>query len=50
MATDESIRLEFSDIRPPLSIFAEINAALVEIGTGVWPLDLTAAPADVRHC
>lgn len=49
MATDEGIRLEFSDNRAPLTTVASINTALSEIGTGVWPLDLSGIPGDVQQ-
>jgi hypothetical protein len=49
MATEEGIQLEFSDDRRPLTAVAAINAALSEIGTGVWPLDLRGAPDDIRQ-
>jgi len=48
MATDEGIRLDFPDTRPPLTVVAGINAALAGVGTRVWPLDLATTPADVR--
>jgi hypothetical protein len=49
MATEQGLRLEFSDGRAALSQIADINAALAETGAGVWPLDLSSAPADVRR-
>ncbi len=49
MTVEEGIRLEFSDGRPFLTGVAEINAALTEIGAGVWPLDLGAIPEDIRR-
>jgi hypothetical protein len=49
MAMEEDIRLEFSDDRPSLIVVADVNTALAEIGMGVWPLELTSAPNDVRQ-
>lgn len=49
IATEKGLRLEFSDNRPSLSEVAEINAALAEIGAGVWPLDLSGAPDDIQR-
>jgi hypothetical protein len=48
LAKDEGIRLEFSGDRPPLSSLAEINDVLVEIGSRLWPLDLTGEPKDIQ--
>jgi hypothetical protein len=44
-----SLHLEFSDGRPSLDSLADINAALAVIGSRVWPLDLSGAPADIRE-
>jgi hypothetical protein len=44
----ERIELEFSDGRPSLTAAADVNAALGEVGAGVWRLDLTGASDDVR--
>jgi hypothetical protein len=49
MTTEIGIRLEFSDQRLPLPAVVEINAVLAEIGSGVWPLDLSGAPDDVQR-
>ena len=49
MASAKGIRLEFSDGHLPLTDVAEINVALAEIGTGVWPLDLSGEPDDIRR-
>lgn len=49
MAIEEGIQLEFSDDRLSLTTVVAINAALSEIGTGVWPLDLRGAPDDIRQ-
>jgi hypothetical protein len=49
MTIGKGIRLEFSDGRPFLTDVVEINAALAEIGAGVWPLDLGAIPDDMRR-
>jgi hypothetical protein len=49
MTTEKGIRLEFSDRRPPLTTVAEINAAWAEIGSGVWPLDLSGTPDDIQR-
>ena len=39
-AMEDGIRLELPDGRPPLKAVADINEALAETGTGVWPLAL----------
>jgi len=45
---EDGIRLELPDGRPPLKAVADINEALAETGTGVWPLALGNVPAEVR--
>ena len=47
MAT-EPIQLDFSDGRPGVTDLAEINGATQQVAWGVWPLDLSQAPADVK--
>lgn len=47
MASDQGIRLEFSDGRSQATSLAEINRALSEIGSRVSVLDLSAVPADL---
>jgi len=49
MATDEGIRLGFSDGRPLLTSLADINHALADIGSHVWPLDLHHASPDIQR-
>ncbi len=49
MAPEDCVRLEFSDGRPALTSVADMNAAMAHIGSRLWPLDLSAAPADVRR-
>ena len=49
MTNDAGIRLEFSDHRPPPTAVADVNSALRDTGTGVWPLDLSGAPAEIRR-
>jgi hypothetical protein len=49
MAADAGIRLEFSDGRPTLTVVADINAALADVGSHVWPLDLPDAPAEIHR-
>jgi hypothetical protein len=49
MTTDNGIRLEFSDGRPFLTNIIEINAVLAEIGSGVWPLDLSGSPGNIQR-
>jgi hypothetical protein len=49
MAAERGLRLEFSDGRAPLTGVGDINAAMTGTGTGIWPLDLTGAPPDVRR-
>lgn len=44
-----SVRLEFANGRPATSDPDEINATLHPIGFGVWPLDLTSAPAAIAQ-
>ena len=45
---ENGIRLELPDGRPPLRVVADINAALADTGTGVWPLALGNVPAEIR--
>ena len=45
---DNSIRLEFSDGRPPMTDAIKINHAMADIDCGVWPLDLSSTPTDIR--
>ena len=45
--SESGIVLEVSDGHRPRSELPAIQAALRELGVGVWPLDLTAAPPDV---
>ena len=47
MTMEESTRLEFSDERQQVTSLAEINGALAEVGSRLWPLDLHHAPADI---
>lgn len=49
MTIEKGIRLEFSDQRPPLTAVTEINAVLAEIGSGVWPLDLSGTPDNIQQ-
>ena len=49
MTTEKGIRLEFSDGRPFLTDIVEINAVLAEIGSGVWPLDLSGSPDNIQR-
>lgn len=49
MTAEDCARLEFPDGRPALTSVADINAAMAHIGSRLWPLDLSAAPADVRR-
>jgi hypothetical protein len=49
MTIEKGIHLEFSDGRPFLTDVVEINAALAEIGAGVWPLDLGDIPDDMER-
>jgi len=46
---EESTRLEFSDERQQVTSLAEINGALAEVGSRLWPLDLHHAPADIQQ-
>lgn len=48
-ATEDGVRLEFSSGRPPLTSLADVNDALADVGSRVWPLDLRTAPADVQR-
>lgn len=43
------VRLEFPDDRAPLTDLPEINKALFAVGAQLWPLDLGAAPEEVRN-
>lgn len=49
MAADAGIRLQFSDGRPALTSLADINDALADIGSHVWPLDLQHIPAEIHR-
>jgi hypothetical protein len=49
MATDAGIRLEFSDGRPALTAISDVNAALADVGSHVWPLDLHHVPAEMQR-
>ncbi len=49
MATDQGIRLEFSDGRPFLTSLAEINQTLTDIGSRAWPLDIHQAPPRIQR-
>jgi hypothetical protein len=49
MTLRETTRLEFSDGRPHVTSLADINDALADIGSGVWPLDFHPAPADIQQ-
>jgi hypothetical protein len=48
MTKEQGIRLEFSDDRQPLTTVPEINEALAEIGSRIWPLDLRGEPNEIR--
>jgi hypothetical protein len=48
MTQEIGIRLEYSDGRPSLTSLSHANSALAEVGSRVWPLDLTGVPADVQ--
>jgi hypothetical protein len=48
MTKEQGIRLEFSDDRQPLTAVPEINKALAEIGSRIWPLDLGNEPDEIR--
>jgi hypothetical protein len=43
------LRLTLPGRASPLTSAADIAAALAPLGTGLWPLDLGSAPADVRR-
>jgi hypothetical protein len=49
MTMAERLEVGFSDDRPSLTAAADVNAALAEVGAGVWRLDLTGAHDDVRE-
>ncbi len=42
------IRLEYSDDRRPLTYLPDINTALAGVGAGIWPVDLSGAPDEIR--
>jgi hypothetical protein len=48
MTKELGIRLEFSDGRQPVTTLPEINKALAEIGSRIWPLDLRSEPDEIR--
>jgi hypothetical protein len=48
MTKEQGIRLEFSDGRQPVTTLPEINEALAEIGSRIWPLDLRSEPDEIR--
>lgn len=41
--------MTFSDSQPSLTDLEKINAVLVEIGSGVWPLDLSGSPENIQR-
>ena len=45
----ERLELEFSNDRPSLAAAADVNAALAEVGAGIWRLDLAGTEDDVRE-
>jgi hypothetical protein len=49
MATEVGIRLELPDGQSHLTSLADINHALADIGSRVWPLDLRHAPSAIRE-
>ncbi|GAB5467935.1 MAG: hypothetical protein Kilf2KO_09650 [Rhodospirillales bacterium] len=49
MHDDTPLHLSFNDGRPDLRDLAEVQAALLQAGVGLWPLDLTSLPAEARH-
>jgi hypothetical protein len=49
MTNAQGVRLEFSDGRAPLTSVADVNHAMVDVGSRVWPLDLHGAPSEVRR-
>ena len=52
MTATSGVRLDISGDRPPLTglaNLAEINTALAQAGAGVWPLDLSGAPRDIKN-
>jgi hypothetical protein len=48
MASAEGLSLEFSDRRAVPDTLEAINEELQTIGAGIWPLDLSDQPADIR--
>jgi len=48
MAPVDGLSLEFSDCRAAPETLEGINEELLEIGAGVWPLDLQIQPPDIR--
>ena len=46
---DEDLLLERSDGGHPLTDLASVNAAMAEVGTRLWPLDLRGAPPEIRR-
>ena len=52
MTATSGVQLDISGDRPPvtgLANLAEINTALAQLGAGVWPLDLSGAPRDIKN-
>jgi hypothetical protein len=43
------VRLDFASSRPTLTAPEAINETLHSIGFGLWPLDVGAAPGDIRE-
>jgi hypothetical protein len=49
MTSETGILLKFSDGQPALTDLEKINAVLAEIGSGVWPLDLSGSPDHIQR-